>query len=134
MGASIKDRPGELRVHSRQPLPEYRFATIVDAGHIVGPATAARLADDRQRRVTNVGQDEHAVARHGSRPHELWVPALQPAPAGPASIEAALALRDDPLEVQLAGVGEHERALALDRLAEHEAFDSGEAEEVEGDE
>jgi hypothetical protein len=26
---------------------------------------------------------------------------------------------------QLAGMGEHERALALDRLAEHEAFDAG---------
>ena len=35
--------------------------------HVVGPATAARLADDRQRGVTKVGQDDRAVARHRSR-------------------------------------------------------------------
>jgi hypothetical protein len=43
------------------------------ARDIVGSATAARLADDRQRRVTNVGQGERAVARYGSRPHERRV-------------------------------------------------------------
>jgi hypothetical protein len=74
-----------------QPF-EHRLAPIVDAGrarlravgerlkqigqlgvamlfheprHIVGPATAARLADDRQRGVTKVGQDDRAVAGHG---------------------------------------------------------------------
>src|SRR5271166_1055743 len=68
---------------------EYRPAPIVDAGrahlravgerlqqigqlgvavpfhearHIIGLATAARLADDRQRRVSHVGQGERAVA------------------------------------------------------------------------
>ena len=30
--------------------------------HIVGPATAARLLDDRQRGITRVGQDDRAVA------------------------------------------------------------------------
>ena len=33
--------------------------------HIVSPATAARLADDRQRGVAKVGQDERAVSGHG---------------------------------------------------------------------
>jgi hypothetical protein len=32
--------------------------------HAVGAAPAARLADDRQRAVTKVGQDDRAVARH----------------------------------------------------------------------
>ena len=116
---------------------------------------ARTAADDRQHRVTNVGQDERAVAGMGSRPHERRVLRLQPAAARPAPIEAAGALRHDPFEAQLAGVGEHDRALGLDRLAEQEAVDAGEqprervpplleralaqilaveAEEVEGDE
>ena len=33
--------------------------------HIVGPTTAARLANDRQRGVTKVGQDDRAVTGHG---------------------------------------------------------------------
>ena len=32
---------------------------------IVTPAAAARLANDGERRRTNVGQSERAVARHG---------------------------------------------------------------------
>ena len=52
--------------------------------HIVDPATAARLADDRQRGVTKVGQDDRAVRGMGSRPHERRVLRLQPAAACPA--------------------------------------------------
>jgi hypothetical protein len=73
-----------------EPL-EHRLAPIVDAGrarlravgerlqqigqlgipvlfhearHLVGPAAAARLANDRQRRLSHVGQSERTVARH----------------------------------------------------------------------
>ena len=90
-----------------------------------------------------------------SLPQKVRVLRLQPAAARPAPIEAAGALRHDPLKAQLAGVGEHDRALGLDRLAEQDAVDAGdqprepvaplleralaevlavEAEEVEGDE
>ena len=70
-----------------QPF-EHRLAPIVDAGrarlraslqqigqlgipvlfhearHLVGPAAAARLANDRQRQLSHVGQSERTVARH----------------------------------------------------------------------
>src|SRR5271169_5945517 len=69
-----------------------------EARHIIGLVTAARLADDGQRRSKNVGQDERAVARHGSRPLKLRVLRLQPLPAVAARISAAGALRYDPLQ------------------------------------
>jgi len=47
------------------PCRSMRRATFI------GLVTAARLADDRQRRSKNVGQDERAVTRHGSRPLKL---------------------------------------------------------------
>jgi hypothetical protein len=72
--------------------------------HIVGPTSAARLADDRQRGVTKIGQDDRAVARHRSR--KPWVLRLQPAAARPAPIEVASALRHDLLQAQLAGRGD----------------------------
>ena len=82
-------------LRARQPI-EHRPATIVDAGrahfpavgerpqqigqlcvavpfheprHAVAPVPAARLADDRQRGVTNVGQDElwNGTARRSRR-------------------------------------------------------------------
>jgi hypothetical protein len=104
-------------------------------------------------RRPNVGQGNR-LARHTSRPHERRVLRLQPAAARPAPIEAAGALRHDPFEAQLAGVGDRDRALGLDRLTDQDAVDAGdeprqpvapllerarthvlavEAEEVEGD-
>jgi hypothetical protein len=72
----------------------------------VGPTSTARLADDRQRGVTKIGQDDRAVARHRSRPHKTWVLRLQPAAARPAPIEVASVLRHDLLQAQLAGRGD----------------------------
>ncbi len=39
-----------------------------EARHIMGPAPAARLADDRQRLLAKVGQDVCAIARHRAHP------------------------------------------------------------------
>jgi hypothetical protein len=53
--------------------------------HVVGPVTAARLANDRQRGVTKVGKDDRAVARHRSRlhtPHRLRNVTGLPQPEG----------------------------------------------------
>jgi hypothetical protein len=73
--------------------------------HIVGPMSAAR-ANDRQRRVTKVGQDDRAVARHRSCPHKTWVLRLQPAAARLAPVEVASVLRHDLLQAQVAGRGD----------------------------
>ena len=75
------------------------------------PAPAALAADDRERRIANVGQDERADAAWRSRPDEIRVLGLQPVPARPALIEAALSFRHDALKAELAGLGEHNRAL-----------------------
>jgi hypothetical protein len=46
-------------------ISQFRIAMLFhEPRHIVAPAPAARLADDRQGRPTDVGQDERAVARH----------------------------------------------------------------------
>jgi hypothetical protein len=82
-----------------------------EARHTIGLVTAARLADDRQRRSKNVGKDERASRGIGSHPLELRVHRLQPLPAVFARIPAASALRDNPLQAQLASLGEHERSL-----------------------
>jgi hypothetical protein len=73
----------------------------------------------------NVGQDERAVARHGSRPLKLRVLRLQPLPAVSARISAAGALRDDPLQAQLARLREHERSLGHQGVTEQDAVDAG---------
>ena len=49
---------------------------------------------------------------------------LQPLPAVSAPISAAGALRDDPLQTQLAGLGEHDRALGRQGFAEQDAVDA----------
>jgi hypothetical protein len=46
-------------------------------------------------------------------------------PAVSAPVEAAGALRHDPLQAHLARLGEDERALCLDRLAEEDVLDAG---------
>ncbi len=51
-----------------------------------------------------------------SSPLEIRVQDLQPVAARPAPVAAAGALRHDPLEAELAGVGEHDRALGRQRL------------------
>jgi hypothetical protein len=51
-------------------------------------------------------------------PNEVWVLRFEPVAASPAPIEAALPLRHDPFEAQLASFGEHDRALIRERLAE----------------
>jgi hypothetical protein len=55
---------------------------------------------------------------------EVLVQALQPVAAHPAAISAAGPLRHNPIESQLARLGEHERALGVDRLAERDAVDA----------
>src|SRR6516164_5560116 len=60
-----------------------------------------------------------------SGPLEGRVLALEPMPAVPAPVEAAGALRHDPLQAHLARLGEDERALGLDRLAEEDVLDAG---------
>jgi hypothetical protein len=53
----------------------------------------------------------------------LRAQALEPVLACPAAIAAAGALRHNPLEAERAGVGEHGRAVASDRLTELDAGD-----------
>ena len=57
-------------------------------------------------------------------PRKTRVLRLRPAPAIAAPIGAADALQDDPLEAQLAAVGEHDRALVSDRCAKLDVVDS----------
>jgi len=56
---------------------------------------------------------------------ELGIQALQPIAARPAAVPAAGPLRHDPLEAQLAGVSEHDRALGRQGFAEPDAVDAG---------
>ena len=65
------------------------------------------------------------AGRWRSRPDERRVARLQPVSATAAPIEAAGPLRHDPLEAHLAGLGEDELALGLDRLAEQDAVEAG---------
>jgi hypothetical protein len=60
-----------------------------------------------------------------SRPDERRVASLQPVSATAALVETADPLRHDSLEAQLAGLGEDDRALGLDRLAEQDAVEAG---------
>src|SRR5208282_5305485 len=68
--------------------------------------------------------NRRAVARHGSHPLKLRVLRLQPLAAVSARISAASALRDDPLQAHLAGLGEHERSLGHQGVTEQNAVDA----------
>jgi hypothetical protein len=52
----------------------------------------------------------------GSPPDEIRVLGLEPIAASPALIEAAPALRHDPLKAKFAGLGEHERAFGRESV------------------
>jgi hypothetical protein len=56
-----------------------------------------------------------SVDAASSRPNEIRVLGLQPVTASAAAIEAALSLRHDAFEAELAGFGEHDCALGGDR-------------------
>ena len=60
-----------------------------------------------------------------SRPDEIRVLGFQPIAAPPAAIEAALALRHDAFQVELARLGEHDRALGGERFAEQNPINAG---------
>src|SRR5271165_2743668 len=51
--------------------------------------------------------------------------ALHPVPDPAAPVGPAQTLADDPLQTHFAGLGEDDRALSLDRLAEHDGVDPG---------
>jgi len=53
-----------------------------------------------------------------SRPDEIRVDHLQPVPTLPARIETSRPLRHNAFKTQLAGLGEHDRALCGERLVE----------------
>src|SRR6516165_5872336 len=87
-----------------------RLVSLASPFHVVASVSAARRADDLERRLAHVRQGERAVAGHGSRPDEIRVLGLQPVAAFPAVIEAARPLRHDAFEAEFARLGEHERA------------------------
>ena len=63
-------RPGEMLRDGQghEQLGQLGVAMLFhEPRHIVGPAPAARLADDRQGGVTKVGQGDRAVSRHPLR-------------------------------------------------------------------
>jgi hypothetical protein len=64
------------------------------------------------------------MAGRGLRPHERRVFALQPLTTGAAGIAAADAFRHDAFQAQLARLGEDQRTLGLDCLAEEDALDA----------
>jgi hypothetical protein len=50
-------------------------------------------------------------------------------PAVPARISTTNTLRDDPLKAHLACLGEHERSVLYQRIAEHQAVNAGDERE-----
>ena len=80
------------------------------------------------RLSANPGRDQRVVDRQAASDLialEGWVLRLQPLPAVAARISAAGALRDDPLQAQLASLGEHERSLGHQGVTEQDAMDAG---------
>ena len=65
-----------------------------------------------------------AFTPFGSSPLKLRVQAFEPIAARAAAIAAADAPRHDPLQAELASVGEHSRALDRQRCAEPDAVDA----------
>ena len=136
-GQAEKAPFGATYLRSFRPLP------IAEAARPGSPSKTF----SHERRLNKLAGMGHA--------HKRRVPALQPTAACPAPIAAAGAFGHDPLQAELAGVGEHGRALGREGFAEHDAVDAvdeerelvapllervmteilaGEAEEVEGDE
>ena len=129
MRAPIVDAEGSCLRAIGEHVPQLRELGIAvlfhEPGDVVAAAPAAGLALDRQGRDA---EDPRACARGLSSEAfaalEFGVPDLQPVPARPATIAAAGPLRHDPLEAELAGVGEHDRAFGRQGFAEHDAVDA----------
>jgi hypothetical protein len=106
----------------RMPGGSYRQAPLDKMGLTVPSKDVCRLVE--KGALLWVNRCRSAAAKppdSRSRANEHRVSCLQPVSAPAALVETARPLRHDPLEAHLAGFGEDDRALALDRLAEQDS-------------
>ena len=120
-----------------------RRRPMVEPGSNARPAATATRASSIRPRCAGRGKKEmrdRVIAIDFDRPSqpdngflvlahievtEAHVLRLQPLPAVSARISAAGALRNDPLQAQLASLGEDERSLGHQGVAEQNAVDAG---------
>ena len=115
----LAEQPEVVYRDNQDHLDRFSDAALADQLSRHGPGGSARSTSGAWSKRSG------ACAARGSASLKRWIFDLQPISHPPAPVGPAQAFADDPLEVHLARLLEHDRALGLDRLAEHEGVDAG---------